>query len=74
MTRRVRIAPVRPELVVRDPRGRRLPVEGADVELTPYWRRRLASGAEVRLVEESLEAPTPPSRSVVAEDPPTADE
>lgn len=51
------LRPATPELIVRDPVTRQpLPAEGAEVELTPYWRRRL-------IAEEVLAGPPPAPRA-----------
>ena len=47
-----------------DNAGLPLPPEGADVEVSTYWRRRIARGeVEVRGVAGDAESPEPPARA-----------
>ncbi len=45
MKKPLNLKPTNPDLIVRDPNNRKaLPVDGAEVPDTPYWRRRLKDG------------------------------
>lgn len=55
--RTLHVRPARPNLIVRDPDTREaLPVEGAVVPASTYWRRRLTD-CDVVLVERAAESP-----------------
>lgn len=63
------IRPASPTLVVRDPITKApLPVEGSQVELTSYWRRRMADGSVVEVAAAEPE-PQRSSRRRAAEAP-----
>jgi hypothetical protein len=60
---RIKIRPVVPGAVIRDPENRRvLPEDGAEVEETSFWTRRLLAGEVVR-VDESSTPPRPTPRA-----------
>jgi len=58
MITRIKIRPVVPGAVIRDPESRRvLPEEGAEVEETSFWTRRLLAGEVVVMQPPAVELP-----------------
>lgn len=61
---RITIKPATKALVLRDPDTRqRIPEQGAEVVLTPYWRRRVDQGDAV-IVELQAEVQVQPSPQI----------
>jgi hypothetical protein len=71
----MRVFPATAGLLVRDPvKTDRLPVEGREVEDSPYWQRLLACGdvslqAPEVVIEESIEEPVTDDQAAPEADP-----
>lgn len=51
---KVKVKPSKPGVLVRDPKNMRfLPADGAEVEMSSYWDRRIRSGDVVVLSEKA---------------------
>lgn len=71
MPERIFVQPKSPELKIKDPsNGRFLPVEGAEVNLTSFWVRRMNAGdvVEVRRAPPKPESKPETPKSVTIEE------